>query len=281
MLVVTADDLGYSAGIDRAILAAYRDGIVRSTSLLVTFPRAQEAAEMARAAHGLEVGLHIDLVEGTPVSDVARVPTLVDADGRFLGLGRLFRGLASGRVRASEVAAEIRAQVARARELGTPALAWDSHRHVHLFPLVARVVGAVAKEQGARWIRRASPPSPTRARKAVILGLATAGSSMFLRRVPGNDWYVDLTSRRPAPDAAWVALLATLPGVGEIGAHPGPGDDAHDPIAALRPRDLALLTDPLLRVALGDDTVRWRVPARVVPGPRKGASPPFHPPRTI
>lgn len=263
MLVVTADDLGYSAGVDGAILAAHRNGIVRSTSLLVTFPRAAEAAELARAEHGLEVGLHIDLVEGMAASDPARVPTLVDREGRFRGLTRLFGGLAAGRVRAAEVATEIRAQVTRARALGTPALAWDSHRHAHLFPLVARVVAAIAKEQGARWIRRASPPRMTGAWKPALLGLATGGSALFLRRVPGNDWYVDLTSRRPAPDAAWVGLLATLPGVGEVGAHPGP-DDPHDEIGALRPRDLALLTDPLLRVALGDDTVRWRVPVRPV-----------------
>ncbi len=76
MLVVTADDLGYSEGVDRAILHAHREGIVRSTSLLVTFPRAAEAAALARAEPGLEVGLHLDLVEGTPVSYPAAVRTL-------------------------------------------------------------------------------------------------------------------------------------------------------------------------------------------------------------
>ncbi|HEX9436271.1 MAG TPA: ChbG/HpnK family deacetylase [Candidatus Limnocylindria bacterium] len=262
MLVVTADDLGYSAGVDQAILTAHREGIVRSTSLLVTFPGSGTAAELARAERGLEVGLHIDLVEGRPISDPARVRTLVDDDGRFLGLTGLFTGLAAGRVRAAEVATEIRAQVARARELGTPALAWDSHQHTHLFPLVARVVGALGRELGARWIRRASPPRMTRSWKPALLGLATGGSAPFLRGVPGNDWFVDLTSRRPAPDAAWVGLLVTIPGLGEIGAHPGPA--TAEAIGPRRPRDLSLLTDPVLRAAFGDGTVRWRVPARAL-----------------
>ena len=263
MLVVTADDLGYSAGVDAAILRAHRDGIVRSTSLLVTFPRSEEAAALGREEHGLEVGLHLDLVEGAPVSDPSRVRSLVDANGRFRRLPELVRRLVTGRVRAAEIATEIRAQVAFARELGTPALAWDSHRHTHLMPLVARVVGALAKELGARWVRRARPPRATAAWKAGLLGIATGGSAFFLRGVGGNDWYVDLTSQRPAPDAAWVGLLATLPGVGEVGAHPGPADPL-DPLGALRPRDLALLTDPLLRIALGEETVRWRVPARAI-----------------
>jgi len=262
MLVVTADDLGYSEAVDGAIIQAHREGIVRSTSLLVTFPRAADAAELARVEHRLEVGLHLDIVEGTPVTDPAAVGSLVGADGRFVGLVDLGLRLATGRVRASELAAEVRAQVARARALGTPALAWDSHRHVHLFPLVARVVAAVAKEEGARWVRRATPPGWPLAWKAGLLGAATAGSRPFLRGIPGSDWYVDLTSRRPPPAPSDVALLAALPGLGELSAHPGaPGDDGRDPLAARRPLDLALLTDPLLRTALGGDAVRWRVPA--------------------
>lgn len=259
-LVVTADDLGLSHGVNRGVLAAHQGGIVRSASLLVTFPASEEGAALAREAPALEIGLHIDLVEGWPVSDPARVPSLVDAEGRFLGLAELFRRLATGRVRAGDVAAEVRAQVARARALGTPALAWDSHRHVHLFPLVARVVGAVAHEAGARWVRRAVPPSATRSWKPALLAAASGASWLFLRRLPGNDWYVDLTSRRPRPDATWVGLLAAYDGRGEIGAHPALGVDTDDAIAADRPRDLALLTDPLLRIALGDEAVGWRVP---------------------
>lgn len=269
MLVVTADDLGYSDGVDAAIVAAHRGGIVRSASLLVTFPRAEQAAELARSESGLEVGLHLDLVEGRPVSDPSRVRTLVDVDGRFLGLVRLFGRLATGRIRAAEIATEIREQVRRARSLGTPALAWDSHRHTHLFPLVARVVGAVARQSGARWVRRASPLTASGSWKAAMLGAATAGSAPFLHGLPGNDRYVDLTFRRPPADATWVGRLAALRDVVEVGAHPGPaGAYPADPIAALRSRDLALLTDPALRAALGD-VVRWRVGTRPV-DPRGG-----------
>lgn len=229
----------------------------------MTFPRAPEAAELARAERGLEVGLHLDLVEGTPVSDPSDVPTLVDDDGAFLGLARLFARVATGRVRVAEIATEVRAQASRARDLGTPALAWDSHQHTHLFPLVARVVGGIAREQRVRWLRRAWPLGGPRGWKGTALGLATAASFSFLRTVPGNDRLVDLTFRRPPADPAWVGLLATLEGVVEVVTHPGPAEgDPNDRIATLRARDLALLTDPLLRQALGDDIVRWRLPVR-------------------
>lgn len=236
--------------------------MVRSTSLLVTMPRAAEAAALARREPALEVGLHLDLVEGTPVSDPADVPTLVDADGRFLGLARLFAGVAGGRVRASEIAIEVRAQVRHARALGTPALAWDSHQHTHLLPQIARVVGALAREEGARWVRRAVPAVSLTA-KALALGAATLASAPFLRGSRGGDRLVDLTFTRPAADAAWVARLAHLGGLVEIVAHPGPSvPAAGDRIAPLRASDLALLTDARVRAAL-DGRVRWRVPARL------------------
>ncbi len=219
---------------------------------------------MARREPALEVGLHIDLVEGTPVTDPAVVPTLIDADGRFLGLVGLFSRIASRRVRASEIAREVRAQVHRARSLGTPALAWDSHRHTHLFPPIAWIVGAIAREEGARWVRRAWPAEgPTW--KGAALGIATAASSPLLRGVPGNDRLVDLTFRRWPVDAPSVARLARAYGVSEVVTHPGPAEgDPNDRIAMLRARDLALLTDPVLRTALGDHAVRWRLPVRPV-----------------
>jgi predicted glycoside hydrolase/deacetylase ChbG (UPF0249 family) len=51
--------------------------------------------------------------------------------------------------------------------------------------------------------------------------------------------------------------------VGEIGAHPGYVDDelrATDSLVDDRRKDLEVLTDPLLRTALGSEAVRWRVP---------------------
>ena len=238
-IVVTADDLGLSAGVTRGILESHQRGVVRSTSLLVTFPAAEESAALALAEPDLEVGLHIDLVGGRPASDPAAVPSLCDEDGRFYPLPAFTRRLFTGRVRAAELAAELRAQAARARAWGVPALAWDSHRHVHLMPPVALVVGRVARELGVRWVRRARAP---RLRPQ----LKTAS----------------LTSQQPRLDAAAVALLAAYGGLGELSAHPGYVDDElrrRDVLVDERTGDLALLTDPLLRTALGQSGVFWRV----------------------
>ncbi len=239
-LVVTADDLGLSPGVTKGILESHRRGIVRSTSLIVTTDSSAEAAAQARMEPDLEVGLHLDLVGGWPVSDPAAVPSLVDEEGRFLGLSELTKRLLSRRIRARDVAAEVRAQAALARS-------W----------------GIVAREEGVRWVRRARSPRAWSGPKETALRAATFVSAFAFRGIPGNRWYVDITSQRPRLDAAGVALLATYGGVGEIGAHPGYVDDAlraADTLVDDRPKDLEILTDPLLRTAFGSDAVRWRVP---------------------
>ncbi|HEV2251244.1 MAG TPA: ChbG/HpnK family deacetylase [Candidatus Limnocylindria bacterium] len=261
-LIVGADDLGLSPGVTRGILDAHRDGVVRSASLLVTFAAGQEAANFARAEPGLEVGLHLDLVGGTPASDPAEIRSLVDADGRFHRLAQFTGRLVSGRIRLAEIAAEIRAQAARAREWGIEPRAWDSHRHTHLMPPVSIVVAAIAREEGVRYLRRARPPRLAATVKAQLLGAATVVSTLAQRGVPGNDWFVDLTALPKRPDPASVALYAAYPGLGEIVAHPGHPDEAltatGDALTLRRFDDLAVLTDPLLRSAFGD-TIRWRV----------------------
>ena len=262
-VIVTADDLGISPGVTQGILEAHREGVVRSTSLLVTFPGAEEAATLARAERGLEVGLHLDLVGGRPVTDPAKIPSLVDADGAFHTLGEFGTRLFSGRVRLAEIATEVRAQVAQAREWGIEPLAWDSHRHTHLLPPASRVVAVVARQEGVRYLRRARPPRLAATAKAQLLGAATLVAGVLQRGIPGNDWFVDLTALRARPDPAAVALYAAYRGLGEIVAHPGRPDDAlratGDSVVLRRFDDLAILTDPLLKSAFGD-TIRWRVP---------------------
>lgn len=259
---MTADDLGLSAGVTRGILEAHRRGVVRSTSLLVTFPTAQEAAALALAEPDLEIGLHLDLVGGRPASDAAAVPSLCDADGRFYPLAAFTRRLLTGRVRPADIATELRAQTARARAWGVPALALDSHRHVHLLPPVALVVGRIARELGVRWVRRARTPRLRPQLKMASLHVASLVSDLAFRGIPGPSWYVDLTSQRPRLDAAGVALLAAYGGLGELSAHPGYVDDdlrMRDSLVRERGDDLALLTAPLLRTAFGSDGVIWRV----------------------
>jgi predicted glycoside hydrolase/deacetylase ChbG (UPF0249 family) len=57
--IVTADDLGMSAAIDRGIFEAHDGGIVTSTSLLVDGPNAEAALQDTRRRPDLGLGIHV------------------------------------------------------------------------------------------------------------------------------------------------------------------------------------------------------------------------------
>jgi chitin disaccharide deacetylase len=129
-LIVNADDFGRSPGINDGVVRAHREGIVTSTSLMVRWPAAVEAARYAREHPELSVGLHVDLGEwsfrdGEWVLEYEVVPE-DDADA---------------------MRAEVEAQLARFRALlGRPPTHLDAHQHVHR----SGVPGKVVRELGGR-----------------------------------------------------------------------------------------------------------------------------------
>src|SRR5690348_4715381 len=82
-LIVTADDFGRDIAINEAVEAAHRDGILSSASLMVGAPAAADAVERSRRLPGLRVGLHLVLIDGSPVLPPGGIRGLVGVDGRF------------------------------------------------------------------------------------------------------------------------------------------------------------------------------------------------------
>jgi chitin disaccharide deacetylase len=60
-LIINADDLGASSGINRGIIECHTRGVLTSTSLMVTGRAASEAVAMSRDHPALGVGLHWDV----------------------------------------------------------------------------------------------------------------------------------------------------------------------------------------------------------------------------
>ncbi|MEY2449874.1 MAG: chitin disaccharide deacetylase, partial [Acidimicrobiaceae bacterium] len=94
LLVVNADDLGASQGVNRGVADAHTRGIVTSASLLVTGRACQEAVRMLADLPDLGVGLHFDVcgedersfdvhdVEGVREEFNAQLDQFVDLVGR-------------------------------------------------------------------------------------------------------------------------------------------------------------------------------------------------------
>jgi predicted glycoside hydrolase/deacetylase ChbG (UPF0249 family) len=241
-LIVNADDLGRSPGVDRGIVAAHERGIVTSATLMANAPGAAHAAALARGRPALDVGVHLVLTYAAPLTDPARVPSLVEADGSFPRSPSAIVG--RGRVRAEEALVEYRAQFARATELlGRIPSHVDTHHWVHDEPALEWAVGELALETGAA-ARQHGGPQRERLRAR---GVRTP--DRFCRAFQHGD------------NISVASLLAILEriaadgdGTTELMCHPGARDDAElaatSAYATERPIELATLTDPRVREAV-------------------------------
>jgi hopanoid biosynthesis associated protein HpnK len=153
-LVTVADDFGLSVCVNEAVEAAARAGILTSASLMVAGPAAADAVRRARALPGLHVGLHLVVIEGTPMLPPHDIPDIIDGTGEFpsdqlrLGIAYFFRP----RVR-RQLAAEIRAQFAAFAATGLALDHANAHKHMHLHPTVGRLMIDIGRDFGLRAIR--------------------------------------------------------------------------------------------------------------------------------
>lgn len=151
VLIVNADDLGYSDAGDACILRAFHEGLVTSATLLVTGPSAASAARRASEA-GLPLGLHLNLTEGAPVTaPSSMVSSLLDpSTGRFLGK----HGLRRARPDAEHVHRETAAQLRMFSALvGRSPTHLDGHQHCHVIPGICEPVAKAMRDAGVTKTR--------------------------------------------------------------------------------------------------------------------------------
>ena len=68
-LIVNADDYGMSRGVNLGIIEAHKNGIVTSTTLMVTMPEVDHGLLLARDCPNLGIGLHLNCTLGKPLTD--------------------------------------------------------------------------------------------------------------------------------------------------------------------------------------------------------------------
>jgi len=138
-LIVNADDLGLTSGVNRGIVEAHSEGIVSSATLMAKGKAFDHAVEAVRALPQLSVGCHVVLVDGSPVLDRGSVSSLVSNSEppEFCSSLSAFAGRAvSRRLDRDQLTSEIVAQVRKLQEAGVAVSHLDTHKHTHIFPAV-------------------------------------------------------------------------------------------------------------------------------------------------
>ncbi|MFA7943997.1 chitin disaccharide deacetylase [Pseudomonas brenneri] len=143
ILIVNADDFGMSKGQNYGIVESYNNGIVTSTTAMVTSPYALHAAELSQINPGLGVGLHFVLTCGRPLT---AMKSLVNEAGE---LGKwLWEYAEKGVLEPAEIAFELNAQFEKFIEVfGKTPTHLDSHHFVHMLPEIYPVVERFASSK--------------------------------------------------------------------------------------------------------------------------------------
>ena len=280
-LIVNADDLGWTAGVNRGILQAFHRGIVTSTSLLANGAAFTEAVRAAKSAPGLGVGVHLNLTDGAPIADLKKVMSLLNEVGNLSGgPEKLLLKRARGGLVLEEVEQEWNAQIQRVRDAGIRPTHLDGHKHVHMLPGLFEIALRLAKRHGIEAIRvsletsglRAALSSGSKQRARVVLkqGVQARGLKLLARDarwlaaragIATADYFCGIAQTGQLTREGVMQLLKNLPqGTTELMCHPGYADEALEKTAtrlqASRQAELEILTDTQIRKLVASQGIR-------------------------
>jgi predicted glycoside hydrolase/deacetylase ChbG (UPF0249 family) len=253
LLLVNADDFGFTHDVNAGIVEAHREGILTAATLMANGAAFDDAVRRARETPSLDVGAHLVLLGGHSV----RPPHLPLTKSILTRTGR--------------VRDELRAQLEKILAAGIRPTHLDTHKHTHLLPTVLEAVARLGEEYGIRWVRRpfdfplSAPGAIPWAKQAVSRALVIA-RPFFHRALRRHgcrtaDHFAGFRITGRFRTAELVKLIGCLPpGLTELMTHPGRCTEelraARTRLKESREEELRALTAPETKEALAARGVR-------------------------
>ena len=280
-LIVNADDLGWTEGVNRGIVEAHRKGLVTSATLLANGRAFQSGIDAARQNPELGIGVHLNLSDGPPAAPADQVPGLLNSAGELdAGPEGLLLIIARRGLRLDEIEREWDAQIRKIREAGISPTHLDGHKHVHMLPGLFELALRLAKKHGIRAIRVAHEESSLRSalsagasqNTSVVLkqGIQARGLKLLARGareladregIATSDYFCGIAQTGELTREGIEELLEKLPeGTTELMCHPGYVDEELRKSATRlqdsRKTELDILTDVEIRKIVANQGIR-------------------------
>jgi hopanoid biosynthesis associated protein HpnK len=280
-LIVNADDLGWTEGVNRGIVEAHRRGLVSSTSLIANGRAFASAITVRRNHPELGIGVHLNLSDGPPTAPAEAVSGLLNASGQLHGNPEsLLLRIARRSLPFEEVEREWDAQIAKIKGAGLSPTHVDGHKHVHMLPGLFELALRLARKHGVGAIRIALEESRLRSvlsrggaqkTKAVLKqGVQARGLKLLARDardiaeragITTSDYFCGIAQTGVMTQEGVERLLETLPdGTTEFMCHPGYLDDdlrqSPTRLQESRERELEILTHPEIRKLVATKGIR-------------------------
>jgi predicted glycoside hydrolase/deacetylase ChbG (UPF0249 family) len=280
-LIVNADDLGWTEGVNRGIAEAHGNGIVTSASLLANGQAFASGVELALGRQGLGVGVHLNLSNGAPVAPKELVSTVVNDNGEFYGGPEaLLVKLARRAIVLEEVEEEWDAQISKVREAGITPTHLDGHKHVQMLPGLFEIALRLAKRHEIRAIRISHETSSLRSAlsagenrrggKIMKQGVQARGLKLLARDaheqaerlgIATADYFCGIAQTGELTRDGTASLLRGLPeGTTELMCHPGYVDEdlqhSDTRLQESRRLEVEILTDKGIRNLVAEQGIR-------------------------
>ena len=280
-LIVNADDLGWTEGVNRGIAEAHRNGIVTSASLLANGAAFESGVELAQTTPGLGIGVHLNLSDGEPVAQRELVTTLLNDRGELEGKPEsLLLRLARRSVLLEEVEREWDAQIQKVRDFGVEPTHLDGHRHVQMLPGLFEIALRLAKRHGIAAIRISHEESSLRSalsagakQKATVVmrqGVQARGLKLLApdareqaerAGIAAADYFCGIAQTGELTREGVMRLVEILPeGTTELMCHPGYADaelaKSATRLQASRQAEVEILTDTGIRNLVASQGIR-------------------------
>jgi len=237
-LIINADDFGLTPSVAEGILKAHQEGIVTSTTVLINSSMIETDILKLKSSPSLDVGLHLNVTWGKPVSSPSRLKTLLGEDGFFI------RKPNFDNIDLKEVEMEWKAQIEKAKSLGLKLTHLDTHHHTHAHPAFLDIIAEIAKREKLA----------VRSQNSWIRNFLRANAI----RTPDH-FVEDFYGEGKTSQDHLESLLRFIPeGTTEVCCHPGFVDEELKKISsynAPRARELETLTNPELKGWLSQNEI--------------------------
>lgn len=175
-VVLHADDFGMNEAVTQGILRAFTQGLLTSASVLANGPDSHSALGTFRTLFAdsqrrllpsaavrrqlgddlspFDLGVHLNLTQGRPLTGSKYPAALLNREGLFPGVWRLFSRLQRGAVQYRPgILAELSAQIQFVRDHGVEVTHVNGHQYIEMLPGIAELIPELLNQHGIRVVR--------------------------------------------------------------------------------------------------------------------------------
>ena len=156
MIEFHADDYGLFPAASRRIIECANDGYLSGISIMPNSPRLDECMDILKkeCKKELKLTIHLNLVEGKPLSPAEEVSDLINEEGNFdisfeeILLANIIPGTKNDLQK--QIKAEFKRQIDNCLKYFPEGkgIRLDSHRHYHCIPMIFDCIDELIKEEG-------------------------------------------------------------------------------------------------------------------------------------